>query len=153
MYIYTAYFSSTGLIQGIPSALIWTADEQDVQEEDTKKKAGNSRGFVSVNAVKLLDAQTWWGDVWGGTHHRGVRLYVRGREGAWYQQNKSIRYEKGEKVCLSCLGCSLGSCLLVKAESTTQCVLCRMCGLKDGMGLNSEAGLGFPWTVRCRNYL
>lgn len=48
-------------------------------------------------------------------------------------------------MCLSCLGCSLGSCLLVKAESFTQCVLCRMCGLKAGTApKETNLARGFP---------
>lgn len=105
-----------------------------------KKTAGNSRRFLSVYTVKILDTvgRLDGGDVWGGTNHMSVHLCMRMR--VWYQENKSIQYEKGEKVCLSCLGFSLGSCLLTKVESITQCVLCRMCGLKDGMGLWNKSG-------------
>lgn len=44
---------------------------------------------------------------------------------------------------------SLGSCLQMKTESITQCVLYRLCGLKDGMGLDR----GFPRKFKCKTYL
>lgn len=57
------------LVYGIPSALIWTADEQD---ECMKKKGEGLRGFISaqnsVSCVRLLV------DMQKGTHYESVHV-------------------------------------------------------------------------------
>lgn len=109
------FFSATTLNQGIFSALINTADKQDVHG-----CRDDGREFF-FDWIWRCCLQTLWGGGWVGGW-----LYMYVCEAG--SDIKSInRYRR--RKCIY-LGVSLGSSLQEKAESITQCVLSRQCGLK-----------------------
>lgn len=140
--MYTQFFFFHHPHPGNSISIDLDRDKQDVQDKAMKKKTRNSRGFVS--GYILLKFQICRLDLWWRV--RTDWIYVCAHVCVWEKDKEEYdmkRIDQNQEKCLSCLSCSLGWCLHVKAESITVC--CVVCAVKDGVGLKHKSG--FPGQI------